>query len=67
MKKPTELNFKSFKASLTHPYAPNKNELDLMDWEKIGKPEQLHIVLNALLHYHEKHNHLPRINSDVDS
>ena len=44
---------------MTHPFAPGKNELDLMDWEKIGRPEQLHIVYNALLQFVAKNNRLP--------
>ncbi len=31
--------FKTLKENLQYPYTPNKNELDVCDWEKIGRPE----------------------------
>jgi ubiquitin-activating enzyme E1 len=38
---------------LTHPFAPERKELDLCDWEKIGRPELLHVVINALFAFVE--------------
>jgi ubiquitin-activating enzyme E1 len=66
VKVPVKFPFKSFGDSLTHPIAPEKNEMDLCDWEKIGRPELLHVVYNALLVFASKHNdQLPELNNDA--
>lgn len=51
VKVPKKIAFKTFESSLTHPYALDRNEMDLCDWEKIGRPELLHLVFNALLEF----------------
>ena len=43
-----------------NPYLPGKKELDLCSWDKIGRPEELHVILNALLKYQSLHKRLPR-------
>ncbi|KAM3134632.1 hypothetical protein pb186bvf_013274 [Paramecium bursaria] len=64
VKKKQEIAFKSFAASLTHPFAPGRQELDLVDWEKIGRPELLHIATNALFQFAANHGGLPELNNE---
>jgi ubiquitin-activating enzyme E1 len=63
-KKSVDMKFKTIEESLLAPYAPEKKELDLCDWEKIGRPELLHVVFNALLRFVEKHGGLPELNNE---
>ncbi|CAD8178797.1 unnamed protein product [Paramecium octaurelia] len=67
VKVPEDIAFKSFNASLSHPFAPGKNELDLMDWEKIGRPEQLHISYNALLQFAQQNGRWPGLLNQEDA
>jgi ubiquitin-activating enzyme E1 len=67
VKVPKKLSFKTFSDSLPHPYAPDRNDLDLCDWEKIGRPELLHLVYNALLVFHAEHNALPKLGCEGDA
>jgi len=40
----------------------------MLDWEKIGVSEQLHIILNALFIFtSENNNQLPGLNSEEDA
>jgi ubiquitin-activating enzyme E1 len=45
------MKFKKFADSLDFPIAPERTELDLTDWAKIGRPELLHVTLNALFNF----------------
>lgn len=64
VKMPVNLSFKKLEESLSKPYAPGKTELDICDWEKIGRPEQLHLALGALLQFTSTHGGaLPELNS----
>lgn len=60
VKVPVHIEFKSLEKSLANPYAPGKKELDLCSWEKIGRPEELHVVLRAILKFKADHHHIPR-------
>lgn len=68
VKKPVVFAFNSLEQSLKNPYAPEKQELDICDWEKIGRPEQLHLALSSLLELVQKNGgHLPVLNSAQDA
>jgi len=41
--------------------------MPIASWDKFGVPEQLHIVLNALLAFNSKHNRIPRILNQEDA
>lgn len=45
------MTFKSFEDSLLCPMAPGRSDLDICDYEKWGRPEVLHIVLNGLYEF----------------
>lgn len=45
------LSFNSLEKSLDNPFAPGRKELDLCSWDKIGRSEELHVVLNAILNF----------------
>lgn len=65
VKIPKKIEFKSFSDSLINPYAPERNDLDMFDWEKFGRPELLHIVYNALLEFvAQNNNKLPELNNE---
>lgn len=34
--------------------------MELCNWEKMGRPEECHFILNCLLNYQAKHKRLPR-------
>ena len=53
--------------SLRYPYPPESKEMPIASWDKFGVPEQLHIVLNALLAFQSKHNRIPRILNQEDA
>ena len=53
--------------SLRYPYPPEAKEMPIASWDKFGVPEQLHIVLNALLAFNSKHNRIPRILNQEDA
>lgn len=39
--------------------------MPIASWEKFGVPEQLHVILNALLTFHTKYHRIPRaLNAD---
>lgn len=67
VKVPRKLTFKTFAASLTHPYAPDRNDMDLCDWEKIGRPELLHQIFNGLLEYATQNGRVPELNNEVQA
>lgn len=46
------------------PYAPDRKELDLSDWEKIGRPELLHATLNGMFEFYALHHSLPELNNE---
>lgn len=64
VKVPKQLAFKTFTKSLTHPWAPERTDLDLCDWEQFGRPELLHVAYNALLEFHSKNGQLPPLNAE---
>lgn len=33
--------------------------MPICNWEKFGYPEQLHVILNGILSFHQKHKRLP--------
>ncbi|EAS04669.2 ubiquitin-activating enzyme E1 (macronuclear) [Tetrahymena thermophila SB210] len=57
-----EIQFNSLQQSLNNPIAPGKDCLEMCDFEKIGRPEQLHIILNGIFEFC-KHNNgqLPQL------
>lgn len=64
---PEDIAFKSLRESLELPVAPGKMELDVSDFGKLGRAEQEHIALNAVLAYYEKFRSLPQINDEKDA
>lgn len=67
VKVPVTFAFKSLGESISKPYAPGKNELDICDWEKFGRPEQLHLAFTGLLAFVKQTGHLPALNSKEDA
>ncbi len=57
---PFEIKFFDLEKSLRYPYPPDSKEMPIASWDKFGIPEQLHIVLNALLAFQSKHHRIPR-------
>ena len=45
---------------MRYPYPPDSKEMPIASWDKFGIPEQLHIVLNALLAFQTQHHRIPR-------
>jgi ubiquitin-activating enzyme E1 len=41
--------------------------MDLCDWEKIGRPELLHLVFNALLEFQSTEKSLPQLNNESNA
>ena len=41
--------------------------MPIASWDKFGIPEQLHIVLNALLAFNHKHSRIPRVLNQDDA
>lgn len=68
MKVPILAKFNSLEDSLAYPYPPDSKEMPICNWEKFGQPEQLHIVLNGILDFWQKHKRLPRNlnNEDIE-
>ncbi|KAL4461677.1 hypothetical protein ABPG72_016686 [Tetrahymena utriculariae] len=67
VKVPVQIAFKSLGESLSKPYAPGKNELDICDWEKFGRPEQLHLAFTGLLTFVKQNGRLPALQSQEDA
>jgi len=67
IKVPQIIKFKSLEDSLKAPLGPEFPPLENPDLEKWGRPEQLHIGLNAILAYHEEYKRLPRLNNEEDA
>eukprot|EP01016_Furgasonia_blochmanni_P016293 TRINITY_DN1933_c0_g1_i2.p1 TRINITY_DN1933_c0_g1~~TRINITY_DN1933_c0_g1_i2.p1 ORF type:complete len:800 (-),score=390.27 TRINITY_DN1933_c0_g1_i2:282-2681(-) len=66
VKVPFEIAFRSFDSSLSVPVAPGKDSLELCDWEKFGRPEELHVILNGVYAFAERHGgQLPELNSEA--
>lgn len=61
------MKFKCLEQSLTHPWAPERTELDLTDWAKFGRPELLHVVMNGVLNFHAAHKRLPGLLHEEDA
>lgn len=41
--------------------------MPIANWEKFGVPEQLHVILNGVYTFYEKHNRIPRALNDEDA
>lgn len=68
IKAPQKIPFRSLEESLRRPLGSDLiPEFDNPDLDKWGRPNHLHIALNALLEFHAKNNRLPRINNDEDA
>jgi len=67
IKVPQTIKFKSLEDSLRAPLGPGFPDLENPDLEKWGRPEQLHVGLNAVLAYYEEHRRLPRLNNEDDA
>lgn len=61
------VTFKSLEESLQAPIGGDLPPLENPDLDKWGRPEHLHIGLNAILNFHEAHNALPRLNNEEDA
>ncbi|OQR92773.1 ubiquitin activating enzyme, E1 family [Thraustotheca clavata] len=66
-KQPFTTAFRSFEEGLTSPVYPGEYGLMFTDGAKFGRAEQLHIVLNGLFQFQEKHGHAPRVYNDEDA
>jgi len=68
VKVPIKIDFKSLKDSLVNPNDKQFPPLENPDMVKFGRPEQLHVGINALLRFTAAHNgELPRVNNDDDA
>jgi len=67
IKKPDTVHFKSLQESLRVPLGPELPSFENPDLEKWGRPEHLHIGLNALLAFQEKTGRLPGLNNEQDA
>lgn len=67
VKVPVYLRSYPLDKSLSYPYAPGTKELPIASWEKFGVPEQLHVILDAVLSFHAKYNRLPTALSADDT
>jgi len=67
VKVPFTLPFKPLKTSLEQPflrdYMNRPLEMFNPDSNKFGRPEQLHVIHNALLSFVEEHKSLPELNN----
>ena len=67
VKVPQNVTFKSFEDSLQAPLGKDIQAFENPDLDKWGRPEHLHIALNAVLDYVEAQKRLPRLNSEEDA
>lgn len=67
IKVPSYLKSFDLEKSLRYPYPPEAKEMPIASWDKFGVPEQLHIILNALLAFQGKNNRIPRVLNKEDS
>lgn len=67
IKVPQIVKFKSLAESLVAPLRSDLPPLENPDLEKWGRPDHLHIGLNAILAYSEEHRRLPRLNNEEDA
>lgn len=67
VKVPVEMKFKSFANSLKTPWAPDREELDLTDWAKFGRPELMHVILNGVYNFHKANGRLPELLNEKDA
>ena len=56
VKVPVNISFKSLSESLIAPVAPGKDQLDECDFDKLGRPVQLHFLFRGLLQFIQKNN-----------
>jgi ubiquitin-activating enzyme E1 len=63
VKVPTNFNFRSLRESLVNP-ATNEHPLNITDFGKFGRAEQLHIVFWAVREFQRKHGNLPALHND---
>ena len=69
-----KVEFRSLQETLICPYMPNasksytinQTDQDEYDDEKNFRPFQYHFILNLILDFYEKHNHLPRLMNEED-
>mmetsp|Transcript_5740 Transcript_5740/g.4920 ORF Transcript_5740/g.4920 Transcript_5740/m.4920 type:complete len:337 (-) Transcript_5740:3134-4144(-) len=64
---PTKVNFKSLQESLSNPNDKELPPLENPDLVKFGRPEQLHVALNALLNYVAATGSLPAFNDKEEA
>jgi len=67
IKLPITIHFKSLEESLKHPLGPELPSFENPDLEKWGRPEHLHISLNAILAFYQKNHRLPGLNNEQDA
>lgn len=67
IKVPHTISFKSLEESLQAPLGPEFPALENPDLDKWGRPEHLHVGLNAILDFYQQRNRLPRLNSEEDA
>ena len=67
VKVPTTLKFNPLERSLDNPFAPDRKELDLCSWDKIGRAEELHVVLNAIINFQTVHHRTPNTLDENDA
>ena len=69
VKIPFQMEFKSLEAALQDPLAPGKRELEDpdMDFMRMTKPYELHLMLNSMLSYYANKGALPKLGSEEDA
>ena len=67
VKVPQFVNFRGLQESLQAPTGGEIPPFENPDLDKWGRPEHLHIAMNALLDYVEAQGRLPRLNNEEDA
>jgi ubiquitin-activating enzyme E1 len=67
VKVPQSVNFRGLEESLQAPVGGDIPALENPDLDKWGRPEHLHIGLNAILDFVEANGRLPRLNNEEDA
>lgn len=53
------MKFNNLQKSWNYPFAPDSKEMPICSWQKFGTPQQLHVILNGVLDFWNKHKRLP--------
>ena len=67
VKVPQQLKFKSLKETLTVAYGDGIPPFENPDLEKWGRPEHLHLAINGIFEFYQRHNRLPYLNDENEA